>query len=356
MKLTSLLFMFLLSSMAPVLADDNVTLTPTMVPAGATTPDYFVGIRLDNTTQNIEGYQMDITLPEGFAFYKTDGNPLGVANTDRLVGQNGTQWTIASRSLSARTARFVVSNLANAPVKGTTGELFKVAVVADAAVVGGNHVCTVSNIRLAVKNSRTDRVLADGEGYMRALTQETIALTVPEGGFATFCCPFNALLPRGLKAYKATGVEGDRVVLTSQSSIQAGVPMLIAGDANTYQFQGNNSNMTQFEYSDGILTAPLIPTVYTEGYVLQKQDAGLGFYKIAEPKLVPAYRCVLDASAAAEGHSFFGIALDDEEPSAVESIAADGEEMTVYTLDGKKVREMRKGQVYIINGVKVIIK
>ena len=40
----------------------------------------------------------------------------------------------------------------------------------------------------------------------------------------------------------------------------------------------------------------------------------------------------------------------------IRSLSADGKPQTIYTLDGRKVNETRPGQIYIINGRKVLVK
>ena len=68
-------------------------------------------------------------------------------------------------------------------------------------------------------------------------------LTVPTNGVATFCLPFNVVLPAGLVAYDVTAVgndaNGEKVYQTAQlavagEKIKAGTPVIVKGSAGEY--------------------------------------------------------------------------------------------------------------------------
>lgn len=297
------------------------------------------------------GFQTEICLPEGFKFYtNSKGKPTVTLNTDRLETHTAT-----SKLKDERTLRILVASMESDPILDNEGELLRVRVVADANVEAGNHTATLIDSRVS-DDDDIETKLDVTNGYLRVFGEEAISLVVPEGGYATLCLPYAATLPTGLKAYKATGIKDDTVILEEQGKIAACTPLVIQGTAGTYNFSGDNSGADEFEYSVGSLKSSLVPAECNQGYVLQNLSEGLGFYKIKNVLTVPAFRSVLEGTVVNFAPAFVPVGFDEDANaiSSVEAAMKNGSE--IYTLDGKRVKTMEKGKIYIVGGVKMIVK
>ena len=71
----------------------------------------------------------------------------------------------------------------------------------------------------------------------------TYPLTIPNGGMATLCLPFNVVLPEGVEAYDVTVVEEDanskkvyelHLLATAGETVKAGTPVIMKGNAGDY--------------------------------------------------------------------------------------------------------------------------
>lgn len=304
-------------------------------------------------TEDYVGCQLEMQLPEGFSYVTNKKGAVVVTpNSYRCETHSASVKLVDSRTL-----RIGIASMSLDPIYfGEDGDeaLFTVKVQADASVEAGNHEISITKVRFSTEE--VEDQFAATEGYFRAFGEEAISLVVPEGGYATLCLPYNATVPAGLKAYKATGVKNGMVVVEEQTSIAACTPMIIEGTAGTYNFSGDNSDADEFEYSVGSLKSSLIPAESNNGYVLQNLSEGLGFYKIADALTVPSFRCVLDGASVSAAPAFVPVGFE-EDANAIETIGNKPQTTdSVYTLDGKRVKTMEKGKIYIVGGVKMIVK
>ncbi|MCQ2253941.1 MAG: leucine-rich repeat protein [Bacteroidaceae bacterium] len=304
-------------------------------------------------TEDYVGCQLEMQLPEGFSYVTNKKGAVVVTpNSYRCETHSASVKIVDSRTL-----RIGIASMSLDPIYfGEDGDesLFTVKVQADASVEAGNHEISITKVRFSTEE--VEDQFAATEGYFRAFGEEAISLVVPEGGYATLCLPYNATVPTGLKAYKATGVKNGMVVVEEQTSIAACTPLIIEGTAGTYNFSGDNSDADEFEYSVGSLKSSLVPAESNSGYVLQNLSDGLGFYKIADALTVPAFRTVLDGASVSAAPAFVPVGFD-EDANAIEATGYKLQTTdSVYTLDGKRVKTMEKGKIYIVSGVKMIVK
>lgn len=302
-------------------------------------------------TEDYVGCQLEMQLPEGFSYVTNKKGAVVVTpNSYRCETHSASVKLVDSRTL-----RIGIASMSLDPIYfGEDGDesLFTVKVQADASVEAGNHEISITKVRFS-----TDEVedqFAATKGYFRAFGEEAISLVVPEGGYATLCLPYDATLPTGLKAYKATGVKNNVVVLEEQTSIAACTPMIIKGTTGTYNFSGDNSAANKFEYTVNSLKSSLVPVESKLCYVLQNLSDGLGFYKIAEALIVPAFNCMLDDASISTAQAFVPVAFK-EGTNVINSAEAAMKNGSTYTLDGKRISNDAKG-IIIKNGKKVLIK
>ncbi len=197
---------------------------------------------------------------------------------------------------------------------------------------------------------------------IREADMAEVTLSISAAKWSTLILPFDAELPEGVKAYScdAADVEAETLTLTEAATLKANTPYLINGEAGSHEFSGYGL-ADKDAYTVGLFTGTYVDyqTVANNGtYVLQKQDNVLAFYLVSDSAQpwVRAYRCyiTLDNASAARMFSF---GFDDETTGINDAQWSTGDsELTIYDTMGRKVTSMKKGNLYIINGKKVIVK
>lgn len=186
--------------------------------------------------------------------------------------------------------------------------------------------------------------------------------------FATCILKFDAILPVGLKAYTVTGLVDNCLVLTEASSMDNYTPYILYAE-NGYEgtLSGQiNAADYQTAVSGAYLSGAIENQVIAEGYALQNQvDKGVAFYAVDtennQKVVIPAGKCwlsvVKDKTPGATSRSI-SLSFPEGDADGIGEIevaepAFDG---AIYTIDGKRANSMQPGQIYIINGQKVMIK
>lgn len=180
----------------------------------------------------------------------------------------------------------------------------------------------------------------------------TVDITI---GYATVILPFNAELPAGMSAYTCTA-EGEALTLSEVYSLEANTPYVIKGDGN-FEFSGYGL-AAKSTYEKGSLIG-----TYTEvnapvgSYVLMQQDGLAAFYKVDEgmESKVDAYCCYLNVPAATA--PMFSFERNGGATGIDNSQFTNGNsQLIIYDLMGRRVDTMVKGNMYIVNGRKVVMK
>lgn len=228
---------------------------------------------------------------------------------------------------------------------------------------------------------------------MKNATQTTYTVTAATG-LGTLCYPEKVnLLSNGewkVKAYRITGYSIDdgasKLVLTqwNESTLTANTPVLlykeggttltlpkptndislaprIINDANdeTNLLKGCYGNPTIFGDPDEYVAAN------SRQYVYQTKNGKTSFYRVNPDKPIYAtsFRCYLElpASSVAERQNAakYDFAIPSDEPTSVLNTLtsqSDNSRQGVYDLQGRRVKEMTPGNVYVVNGVKVVVR
>ena len=180
-----------------------------------------------------------------------------------------------------------------------------------------------------------------------------LTISISSAGYATLYLPFPVTIPSGVKAYAVSSLTGGLLNLTEiETTIPAGTPVILEGEANTYTFTIVKEAAAYA--GDNLLTGCYFMIPAPNGsYILQKQDK-VGFYEVdteaAQPK-IPANRAYLPAQGGSGVKAFYLGGGEDAIKSVFEGVAA-GE---VYDLSGRKVSKLQHG-VNIVNGKKVMVK
>ncbi len=180
----------------------------------------------------------------------------------------------------------------------------------------------------------------------------TVDITI---GYATVILPFNAELPAGMSAYTCTA-EGEALTLSEVYSLEANTPYVIKGDGN-FEFSGYGL-AAKSTYEKGSLIGTYAEVNAPVGsYVLMQQDGLAAFYKVDEgmESKVDAYCCYLNVPAATA--PMFSFERNGGATGIDNSQLTNGNsQLIIYDLMGRRVDTMVKGNMYIVNGRKVVMK
>lgn len=179
-------------------------------------------------------------------------------------------------------------------------------------------------------------------------------LTVTSAGASTLVLPYEATIPKGVKAYTLTNMEGEATAKAEEltGSIPANTPVLINAEAGTYNFHGTEITYKKGEQTVGALTSVRACKYVPAGsYVLQNHNGQVGFYKVEKPNsvMIGANRAYLTPSVAMAAAK---INIEYPEVTGITSIKDTTIENDVmYNLAGQKVGNDYRG-IVIKNGCK----
>jgi hypothetical protein len=201
-----------------------------------------------------------------------------------------------------------------------------------------------------------------------------LPVEITEAGYATFFAPVAVIVPAGVTAYTAT-VDGEWVILNEIEGgvIPANTGVVLQGAKGIYNFAITTTDATVTSALLGTVAATYITeNAYVLGYINvaeegQPEKKEVGFYKADmnqnagnATNKVPAFinnshKAYLPivsgvATSASLRFSFGGT-------TAVEDITEKrAESKEIYDLTGRRVNEINKAGVYIVNGRKVLVK
>ena len=203
-----------------------------------------------------------------------------------------------------------------------------------------------------------------------AASKAEVTLSISAAGWATLILPFNAEKPEGVVAYESDGVKNDAVQLVEATSLVANTPYLIK---STIEIQADEKREFKFSgygladkdsYSKGLFVGTYVEIVppVEDSYVLQKKNGVVAFYQV-DPNLnvettklrVGAYRSYMKYTPA-EGQAASPMFRIGGSTGIDNATLPNSNEVVIYDLMGRKVTTMEKGNMYIINGRKVIVK
>lgn len=212
----------------------------------------------------------------------------------------------------------------------------------------GNNSNTLACVAASTNRTPTYSTIA-----VTPAAKHNVDLNISSLGWGTFMLPYDAEIPSGVKAYKATGVENNAVVLDEVYKFEACVPYIVSAEGGKKETLSGIALATQNFYTEGILKGAneISPVVAEAGnYLLQNNNNKIGFYYVADEGLkIGANRAFLMYDGAQPVKMF----VLDGEATAIESIGSEAGKDVIFDLSGRRVNNAGKG-VYIINGKKVI--
>ena len=175
--------------------------------------------------------------------------------------------------------------------------------------------------------------------------------------WSTFYMPYPVALPEGVNAYIVTTVGDGYVTLTR---FEGTIP------ANTAVILNNGEPMGEavdVDFNTNLLKGTTVDTYLNEeAYVLSKVDGVVGFYKAEMTDgtwLNNANKAYLPARAvpaAAQGVASFSFRFG-EGTTGIEQITDNREQSTaIYDLTGRRIEATTVPGIYIVNGVKKLVR
>ena len=190
---------------------------------------------------------------------------------------------------------------------------------------------------------------------LEAVTE--LPVSISAAGKATFFAPVAVEIPTGVKAYTVT-INDEWATLNEVEGdvIPANTGVVLEGAPNTYGFAITATEVTAISDLRG--SAPA--TYYTEAgtyYALGVVDDVVAFYKDAfnnsrfQNNSHKAYLYVAEANGAASYSFRFG-----EGTTGIENVEVENGAKAIYDLTGRKVEAITAPGIYIVNGVKRVVR
>ena len=204
--------------------------------------------------------------------------------------------------------------------------------------------------------------------FLTEYVDEDVTVNVSEAGWATNYFGESVHVPAGVNAYIITGVENGWITksqIAEGEVIPANTGILLE-NAGEHKF----AKTVSYSYTlAGNLMNGSVENTYVEGtaYVLANHsEAGIGFYKAELNKdaegnegtthfLNNAGKAYFVLPAASETVAFYG--LDWDGTTGIGEVKGEnGEVKTIYDLTGRRVEAITAPGIYIVNGVKRVVR
>ena len=178
-----------------------------------------------------------------------------------------------------------------------------------------------------------------------------------EGNITTFSAPYATAIPEGVTAYYAEPVEWngtDVISLESlkESVIPANFGVILVGNTATATMEPTDVNVdtpnNAFSHS-----ASGSVELGENCYVLANGQDGKGLYLAKTGLVLPANKAYLQLTASSQTSAFRFVV---GETTAIQGVATEIANTSIYDLSGRRVFSTTKGGVYIQNGKKFIVK
>lgn len=348
----------------PKPTNDYITVNDvTLVPGSADT--YQVEISLVGS-QIYTAYQMDILFPPGVdVVVDEDGPYVDLWDGDGCIYPYVRRKLVHSLSssygvISNKLLRISCSDDMNRVLTATSGKLLYFLVKASPYLKPGDVVLKVTNLDFITKENAQKYHCKDQTLTLHATAESTATLSVSGSShYGTCVLPFAVpTLPDGVKAYSAKGLDdtGKLVVLSEVKQLAAYTPYILY---SAFGYSGSLSGTVDaIKYgevvSDGLLRGAIAPQKRKDGYVLQDFGEGAKFYAMDGVEfLIPEGKCWLEMPVAQASAPQYGIQIGTTTGITAPTTAATVHGR-IYTLDGKEVKTMQPGGIYVVNGKKVL--
>lgn len=348
----------------PKPTDDHITVNEvTLVPGSTDT--YQVEISLVGS-QIYTAYQMDILFPPGVdVVVDEDGPYVDLWDGDGCIYPYVRKKLVHSLSssygvISSKLLRISCRGDMNKELTAIKGKLLYFLVKVSPYLKPGDVVLKVTNLDFITKENAQKYHCKDQTLTLHATAESTATLSVNGSShYGTCVLPFAvSTLPADVKAYSAKGLDdtGQLVVLDEVTQLAAYTPyILYSASGYSGSLSGPvDANKYGEVVSDGLLRGAIAPQKKSAGYVLQDLGEGAKFYAMDGVEfLIPEGKCWLEMPAAQASAPQYGIQIGATTAITAPTTSASAHGK-IYTLDGKEVKTMQPGGIYVVNGKKVL--
>ena len=191
------------------------------------------------------------------------------------------------------------------------------------------------------------------------VVDEFYTLAVGETEWATLFLDFNAAIPTNVEAYTVTEVNDGYVTLTQVTGVlpaKTGIIVKAAEGNYTFSYAAEATANVEGNLLEGTVTDK---NIEGEAYVLGVVDGEVGLYKAlanGTSWLNNANKAYLPASAVPNKTvAFYG--FDWDGTTGIDEVKTEnGNVKTIYDLTGRRVEAITAPGIYIINGVKRVVR
>lgn len=196
---------------------------------------------------------------------------------------------------------------------------------------------------------------------INALAKSTATINVSaKNQWGSCVVPFDIpVLPSGLEAYTVTDRQSGIAYLKQQTSILAYTPVLLYaenGFSGTFSGDVDETKYKEVAQQD-IIYGAIVPQTKNNGFVLQNLGEGVKLYAMSGQTFeIPAGKCWVMPTFS-NGAKYMEMVIDDGTTGIGSTECSNGaaqHEPVYYSLDGKRVENPLSGNIYIVDGQKVL--
>ena len=194
--------------------------------------------------------------------------------------------------------------------------------------------------------------------YTESADSQSYTLTVTDAGYATLFLDFNAAIPSNVKAYTVTAVNDGYVTLTQVTGVlPANTGVIVNATKGDYAFAYSADEAA--DVAGNLLKGSVADeNIEGEAYVLGVVDGEVGLYKAQASGTSwknNANKAYLPMPAGAEGIKSYSFRFG-EGTTAIENVEVENASNVIYDLTGRRVEEITAPGIYIVNGVKRVVR
>ena len=340
---------------------DKLILSDVELSPGGDNEQKYATLSVVSAARTYAAFNVDVCLPEGVEpVLNNMGRPI-VRKTGILPKDEDEYYHTLSATYDPDERKINIICFANPSVSflDTSGALCRIALTASTYAKPGKISIGLTGQNLTTIDAKKYEP-ADAAYDITIGTSAKADLSVSSANkWSTCILPFAvAELPEGLKAYSCSSKSDEEQVfyLSTAESMSAYTPYVLyseSGYNGTLQGEVDASLYPEAGYvTSGYLTGAVKSQTTNEGYILQKLNGVVKFYKADAEKTynIPAGKCwATPPTSTAQSFSF-------EFPTAVNGIVevAESKDESKYNLSGIMIDEPKSGQLYIQNGKKYV--
>ena len=218
-----------------------------------------------------------------------------------------------------------------------------------------------SNMKLLFNNSGRFRYYSSINQTNKAIqlykkvVKTAPSVTIGDSKWATYVAEDNVTFPSGVSAYTVETIQSDHVTLGEALAVKKGTPILVYSEnPGTYTLEVVEEEDCDDTFNNKLKVSDGVTGDGATIYALANKDNVVGFYPVASNVIIPAgkaYLEIIESKAPVKGFFALGGVAD-----AINNIAVEKANGTIFNIAGQKVQNITKGGLYIVNGKKVFVK